>query len=66
MLVQAERLRSAPAVGRPEEPDAPGLFDLRCLRCGRPFSSVDRVRNRICGICKAEGNSLGPDMAMML
>jgi hypothetical protein len=41
------------------------LFYLRCLRCGRPFVSIDRVRNRVCTGCKAEGSHLGPDMAVM-
>jgi DNA-binding CsgD family transcriptional regulator len=36
---------------------------LQCLTCTRPFRSVDRVKNRICGNCKCtEVFGLGPAM----
>lgn len=43
------RLRSAP---------------IKCLRCDKPFRSVDKVRNRICPYCTEVNGTKQPGMVL--
>ncbi len=47
-------------------PAAPRVLavTIPCLRCQVPFASRDRVRNRVCGVCKADRVWSMPEVSM--
>ena len=58
------QLFAAHTVARIRAPAAPvspppSIFQRPCLRCRRPFDSLDRKRNRICGTCNERIAALG-------
>jgi hypothetical protein len=54
-----QRVRTLVHIPAPAASPPPSIFRRPCLRCRRPFDSLDRKRNWICSSCNGQIAGLG-------